>query len=533
MAYKSYVQPVPSGKVTAVTSYLAVIGIVIYVVSFGLFAVADEGGQPAFGIMCALDALWPFNNHTVSPLVFFGGIINPMIAIYLSFRLFGVAEELRKKLALTICICIPITWISIAQMDYRMLIGHWAWIAGILLILSPSAETIAAGAISRCLALPLLAGLVWFGAQEAIRLPMHTPTAHDDFFYVVAWKSKMPEVCGKICPLALGREDQSSGNGFTFLRSDCYRNLAALAHDPSLCNHVNGANLELLAGSPRAKSACRSQHYTTGTAEPASGTDFFATVKELGYSDDAVSQFHYLEDPVHSMVNDSYRTIRKDPTFRARIQAAPSYDEPIADARIRPANGLEYLYQMLAIDERDVLLCDRDLAERDVNRSWIAGRNQGISTAALLTVRRVGLGQSGRLSENDGGRGEGGGRRLPLFPARLPGQYQRYMESRNRQRLLWRRAFRRPKPVPRSIAANRIYAAWGPGADGSHVRRLREFRLRDGAGGRIAGEGRIHLPRHETEVAGRLSTANLELRFRRSSHIRREIPKCRQILGRG
>ena len=359
MAYKSYVQPVPSGKVTAVTSYLAVIGIVIYVVSFGLFAVADEGGQPAFGIMCALDALWPFNNHTVSPLVFFGGIINPMIAIYLSFRLFGVAEELRKKLALTICICIPITWISIAQMDYRMLIGHWAWIAGILLILSPSAETIAAGAISRCLALPLLAGLVWFGAQEAIRLPMHTPTAHDDFFYVVAWKSKMPEVCGKISPLALGREDQSSGNGFTFLRSDCYRNLAALAHDPSLCNHVNGANLELLAGSPRAKSACRSQHYTTGTAEPASGTDFFATVKELGYSDDAVSQFHYLEDPVHSMVNDSYRTIRKDPTFRARIQAAPSYDEPIADARTRPANGLEYLYQMLAIDERDVLLCDR------------------------------------------------------------------------------------------------------------------------------------------------------------------------------
>jgi hypothetical protein len=188
---------------------------------------------------------------------------------------------------------------------------------------------------------------------------MHTPTAHDDFFYVIAWKSKTSEVCSRISPFALGRDDQSSGNTFTFLRSDCYRNLAALTDNPSLCNHVNGASLELFAGSLWAKSACRKQYFTTGTAEPASGTEFFATVQELGYGDDAISQFRYLEDPIHSAVNASYRAIRNDPAFRARVQVAPSYGEPLSASRVRPANGLEYLYQMLAIDDGNVSLCDR------------------------------------------------------------------------------------------------------------------------------------------------------------------------------
>jgi hypothetical protein len=163
MSYTNYILPVAPGKVTPVTSRLAVFGIAIYVVSFALPAVESHDGI-ALGIMCAFDALWPFNDHTASPLAFFGGVINPMIATYLFFWLFGVAEELRKKIAVAIFICIPITWISIAQMDFKMLIGHWAWIAGILLTLSPSVETIAAGAIARWWAVPMLAGLVWFGA---------------------------------------------------------------------------------------------------------------------------------------------------------------------------------------------------------------------------------------------------------------------------------------------------------------------------------------------------------------------------------
>ena len=74
----------------------------------------------------------------VSPLIFYGGIINPMIVAYVFLWLYDAAEGLRTGLSVAILICIPLTWAALAQMYMRILVGHVAWIVGILLIISPS-----------------------------------------------------------------------------------------------------------------------------------------------------------------------------------------------------------------------------------------------------------------------------------------------------------------------------------------------------------------------------------------------------------
>jgi hypothetical protein len=52
------------------------------------------------------------------------------------------------------------------------------------------------------------------------------------------------------------------------MQSDCYRNLAVMRQDPSLCDHVKSASLDRLIGSVVAKSKCRNQRYTIATAFP-------------------------------------------------------------------------------------------------------------------------------------------------------------------------------------------------------------------------------------------------------------------------
>jgi hypothetical protein len=343
---------------TARASLFLYIGLTIYVASFIMPAI-DIGGKAWEGWIVACFALAPWQTPGASPLAFFGGLINPLLIVYVFLRLLNVAATTRKSLGVAILFCIPLTWLSLAQMHYGVNVGHVAWIAGILLILLPAADGLIQLPVVRWLGLATLLLLAWVAGQKAVQLRMHPATARDDFFYVVAWNFQYPEVCQKIDSQAIGRDDQSSPGEPTYMQADCYRNVAAMAHDPSLCEHAKAASLESLIGSPFAKATCRKQRFTTGTALPADGTSFVEIMRNIGYGDAVLSQYLYAQNPAYSVVHSSYITLRDDPDFLARVQAAPSYDEPSSDGSPREANSSEYLYQMLAIDAKNPALCGK------------------------------------------------------------------------------------------------------------------------------------------------------------------------------
>ena len=111
------------------------VGIGIFVVSFFLPAV--NGLVDLDGFACAWFSLFALQDGmSVSALAFFGGLINPIAIAYVVLRILGRAPRVRSALATTILFFIPITWLSLAPSSYRIEIGHIAWIAGILLMIS-------------------------------------------------------------------------------------------------------------------------------------------------------------------------------------------------------------------------------------------------------------------------------------------------------------------------------------------------------------------------------------------------------------
>jgi hypothetical protein len=351
------------------------IGLTIYVASFVMPAI-DIDGKAWEGWIVAWFALAPWQTQGASPLAFFGGLINPLMIAYVYLRLSNVAAKVRRFLALAILVCIPLTWLSLAQMHYGVNFGHIAWIAGILLILLPAADGLIQLPVVKWLGVATLLLLAWIAGEKAVQLRMHPASARDDFFYVVAWNFQYPEVCQKIDSQAIGRDDQSSPGEPTYMQSDCYRNVAAMAHDPSLCEHARVASLESLIGSPFAKAKCRKQRFTTGTALPADGTSFIEIMRNIGYGDAVLSQYLYALSRANSIVHASYRALLDDPAFLARVQAAPSYDEPPSLANIRPANSAEYLYQMVAIDANTLALCRK--VSPNAAFQWPHGRDESL-----------------------------------------------------------------------------------------------------------------------------------------------------------
>src|ERR1700722_674853 len=113
------------------------VGIGIFIVSFLLPAVNLNGLGNFDGFACAWLSLFALQaGMSVSALAFFGGLINPIVIAYVLLRILGRAPSVRKGLAATILFFIPITWLSLAFMSYRIEVGHVAWILGIFFMIS-------------------------------------------------------------------------------------------------------------------------------------------------------------------------------------------------------------------------------------------------------------------------------------------------------------------------------------------------------------------------------------------------------------
>ncbi len=72
----------------------------------------------------------------LSSLAFFGGLINPIAIAYVVLRIRNRAPKTRIAFESTILLCIPVTWLSLAIMHFRIGVGHVAWVTGLLLMVS-------------------------------------------------------------------------------------------------------------------------------------------------------------------------------------------------------------------------------------------------------------------------------------------------------------------------------------------------------------------------------------------------------------
>jgi hypothetical protein len=255
------------------------------------------------------------------------------------------------------------TWIAIHRMNAAgmymdLKAGHFLWIAGILLIVLPNLPLAIAFPFVRWLAAAAAAAIAFLTVPLLIAFAMHPASEKDDFLYVVAWTLKEPALCGRIDVHAIGRPDQSDSTDFTYMQSDCYRNVAAMIHAPRFCDNVKSAGVDRLIGSLVAKSECRKQNYTVGTAMPRSGPDFVRAMQSFGFTDEYLAEIHYESRP-DIYVLPILNKLRLDPVFLPRLRASISYEEPSAPENKRNAYSLEFLDEMVAIQSDLPFLCKK------------------------------------------------------------------------------------------------------------------------------------------------------------------------------
>lgn len=260
-----------SKSVPRIPPFVRYLGLFLFLLSFFLPAVGGFGGFES-----ALWAIgtWPWqHDDKISSLAAFSGWLNPEVLLLFCLSVSGRGRCLRALLVVTILFSIPMTWIAMYRMDqagifvYPLRAGHFLWIAGILLIVLPELSAfrftparwlaVGAGMVIAVMSIPIIIGFT-----------MRAPSEADDFHYDHAWNTKDQAECGTIDLNAVGRPDQRDSWDFTYMQSDCYRNVAAMRHDPQLCDHVKSGSLDRLIGSVVAKSQCHNQRYTVGTAFP-------------------------------------------------------------------------------------------------------------------------------------------------------------------------------------------------------------------------------------------------------------------------
>lgn len=113
------------------------LGIGLYVASFFLPAVDPSNFVVLPGWACAWFSLFALEDgRTMSALFFFSGLINPIAIVYILLRILGRAPRVRSGLASAVLLFAALTWLSLVFMQYRIKIGHFAWISGLLLMIS-------------------------------------------------------------------------------------------------------------------------------------------------------------------------------------------------------------------------------------------------------------------------------------------------------------------------------------------------------------------------------------------------------------
>jgi hypothetical protein len=129
------------------------LGLCVFVASFYLPAVrgagTGPGNGPLAGWMCAMVALAATGGifHSAAAAtegkdlpgiicLILSGWVNPLMLMYLMFSIWRKLVRIRRVLAVAILICFAATWFFFFKAPMTPLIGHFAWVAGALMILA-------------------------------------------------------------------------------------------------------------------------------------------------------------------------------------------------------------------------------------------------------------------------------------------------------------------------------------------------------------------------------------------------------------
>jgi hypothetical protein len=131
------------------------IGFCIYVVAFLLPAIQSPGGGPGAGPgtgtgpvagwFCALIALFPMAALVrgqwagVQPealLLAASGLTNPLLLIYLLLRIWPRLVKARLVVGVLVLAGIVSSWVFMSKSSFKPLIGHYLWVAGIVIMLA-------------------------------------------------------------------------------------------------------------------------------------------------------------------------------------------------------------------------------------------------------------------------------------------------------------------------------------------------------------------------------------------------------------
>lgn len=130
---------------TVKRSYILCIGLLLYVISFFLIAIAHSAIRGYFCAGFALEVPWSQNalGHQgvfegrlfewVALLI--SGWINPFFIAATVFLCFGRPSRMGSVLRIVVILMIPFCWVVFHYEDIYPREGHFVWIAGMLLVL--------------------------------------------------------------------------------------------------------------------------------------------------------------------------------------------------------------------------------------------------------------------------------------------------------------------------------------------------------------------------------------------------------------
>lgn len=120
---------------------LRILGYFVLLAAFFLPAVREPGHQDTFkGYFCAwMTLINSFNRefwHSINFLFILSGWINPLMLLYVAFLFSRKLRAARRVIAVLVLLFIAGTWVFFGQAHLVALVGHFAWIAGIGMILA-------------------------------------------------------------------------------------------------------------------------------------------------------------------------------------------------------------------------------------------------------------------------------------------------------------------------------------------------------------------------------------------------------------
>jgi hypothetical protein len=129
---------------TPTTWLIRILGLAVFALAFFLRALATSphDSNPLIGWQCAKIALeLPFNHEDPVDLnlvlVTLSGWLNVFLLIYLILTFFKKLQTLRRIFIVLLIASIFSTWLFFFREHYTPLIGHYLWILGTLIVITP------------------------------------------------------------------------------------------------------------------------------------------------------------------------------------------------------------------------------------------------------------------------------------------------------------------------------------------------------------------------------------------------------------